>query len=152
MTACTRAIGSVRRKADRNERLARLATATIILASALIPVSLLVSTKGDSFTWGKLIPSLLAALAATIAGVIEFERPHERWKLYRGYQRAFEGERLRYENYVDPYDLEEPQRTRRFAGAIADLERHLHEEWSGLVPASAQIASRSVPPHTDSPK
>jgi hypothetical protein len=143
--ACARTIASVRRKADRNERLARIATTTIILASALIPVSLIVSSQGHPFVWGKLIPSLLAATAATVAGVVQFERPHERWKLYRGYQRALEVERFRYENSVDPYDLQEPQRTRRFAAAIADLEGRLHEEWSGLVPASAQVASRALP-------
>jgi hypothetical protein len=147
--ACARAIASVRRKADRNERLARVATTMIILTSALIPVSLIVSAETGAFVWGKLIPSLLAATAATVAGVIQFERPHERWKLYRGYQRALEVERFRYENQVEPYDLEDPARTRRFAAAIANLEGRLHEEWSGLVPASTQVASRVVPPQQD---
>jgi len=145
VSSCARAIASVRLKADRNERLARLATSTIILTSALIPVSLIVSSQGHPFLWGKLIPSLLAASAATVAGIIQFERPHERWRLYRGYQRALEGERFRYENNVEPYDVGEPERTRRFAARIADLQGRLHEEWSGLIPASAQVASRALP-------
>lgn len=78
--------------------------------------------------------------------MLQFERPHERWKLYRGYQRAFEAERFRYENGVAPYDGAEPGRTRGFAATIAQLQLHLHEEWSGLVPASAQVATRAITP------
>jgi hypothetical protein len=143
--SCARTIISVKRKADRNERLSRASTTILILTSALIPVSLIASGEGHPFLWGKLIPSLLAAAAATVAGVIQFERPHERWKLYRGYQRALEVERFRYECGVEPYDVEDPRRTRSFAAAVADLQLRLHEDWSGLVPASAQVASRAVP-------
>jgi hypothetical protein len=144
LAACGRTIDSVRRKADRNERLARVATGMIIITSALIPVSIIISTQGGEFAFGKLVPSILAALAATTAGVLQFERPHERWKLYRGYQRALEAERFRYENQVQPYDGDEAQRTRQFAAMVVQLQLHLHEEWSGLVPASAQVAVRAV--------
>ena len=138
LAACGRTIDSVRRKADHNERLARIVTGMIIVTSALIPVSIIISTQGGEFAWGKLVPSILAAAAATTAGILQFERPHERWKLYRGYQRALEAERFRYENQVQPYDGDETQRTRQFAATVAQLQLHLHEEWSGLVPASAQ--------------
>jgi hypothetical protein len=97
LAACGRTIDSVRRKADRNERLARVATGMIIVTSTLIPVSIIISTQAGEFAWGRLVPSILAATAATTAGILQFERPHERWKLYRGYQRALEAERFRYE-------------------------------------------------------
>jgi Protein of unknown function (DUF4231) len=74
LAACGRAIDSVRRKADRNERLARIATGMIIVTSALIPVSIIISTQGGEFAWGKLAPSILAAAAATTAGILQFER------------------------------------------------------------------------------
>lgn len=106
LVACSRAIASVRRKADRNERLARVSTALIILASAAISVAIILSTQDDAFFWGKLAPSLLAAVAAVAAGLLQVERPHERWKLYRGYQRRLEVERLRYENGVAPYNVD----------------------------------------------
>jgi hypothetical protein len=144
LDACDRAIASVRRKADSNERLARLATALIILASALIPVAIILSTQEHAFVWGKLVPSLLAALAAVAAGLLQVERPHERWKLYRGYQRVLEAERLCYQNGVMPYDIDGTQRKPRFAARIAELELRLHDEWSGLVPVSADIAQRDV--------
>jgi len=144
IAACERAIASVRSKANHNERLARVATSAIMLASALIPVSLISSTQGHPFLWGKLVPSLLAAAAAVAAGLVQFERPHERWKLYRGYQRALEVERFLYENEVGRYQCEAHQRTRLFAAEIARLKGTLHDEWSGLLPASSDVAARGV--------
>jgi hypothetical protein len=142
LEACARAIASVRRKADRNERLARSTTVLIILASALIPVAIILSTQHDAFLWGKLAPSILAAVAAVAAGLLQVERPHERWKLYRGYQRRFEVERLRYQNTVAPYDIPEPGRRSSFAARVGELQLRLHDEWVGLVPVSADIAQR----------
>jgi hypothetical protein len=144
LEACDRAIASVRRKADRNERLARLASTLIILASALIPVAIILSTQEHAFVWGKLLPSLLAATAVVAAGLLQVERPHERWKLYRGYQRVLEAERLRYQNGVEPYTGDETVRASQFAARIAELELRLHDEWSGLVPISADVAQRDV--------
>jgi hypothetical protein len=142
LEACDRAIASVRRKADRNERLARSTTALVIPASALIPVVIILSTQEHAFLWGKLAPSLLAAVAAVSAGLLQVERPHERWKLYRGYQRRLEVERLRYQNSVAPYDLPEPDRRRTFVARVGQLQLQLHDEWVGLVPVSADVAQR----------
>src|SRR4051794_36306197 len=94
--ACMRAIESVRAKADANERVARRSTFGIIVSSALIPVSLIVAGEGHDFFWGRLVPALLAASSALAAGWLQFERPHERWRLYRGYQRRLEDEMFRF--------------------------------------------------------
>jgi Protein of unknown function (DUF4231) len=142
LRACDRTIVSIRRKADRNERLARTTTVLIILASSLIPVAIILSTQEHAFLWGKLAPSLLAAIAAVAAGLLQVERPHERWKMYRGYQRRFEVERLRYQNAVAPYDVEEPERHSVFAARLGQLQLQLHDEWVGLVPVSADVAQR----------
>jgi cobalamin synthase len=56
-----------KRKGDAAKRVARLGTATIILASALVPVVLLVSTEWSPFIMGKVAPSILAAIAAVAA-------------------------------------------------------------------------------------
>jgi hypothetical protein len=153
LNACNRAIRSVKAKADRNERLARLTSSLIILASALIPIAIILSTKHAAFTWGKLTPSILAAVSAVAAGVLQVERPHERWKLYRGYQRVLEAERLRYENRVGVYDAAEQPRNAAFAERIAEVELRLHDDWGGLIPVSAAVAARgpSYPPAGTSP-
>jgi hypothetical protein len=146
LAACERAILSVRSKANHNEHLARMSTGAIILASALIPVSLIGSNQADAFLLGKLVPALLAAIAAVAAGVIQFERPHERWKLYRGYQRALEIERFLYQNEIGCYDCEAHTRARALAEQVAHLKAALHQEWSGLLASTSDLApSRSSP-------
>lgn len=147
LDACEASIISVSRKADHNERLARWSTAVIVISSALIPVFLLLSTQGLSFIWGKLVPALLAMTSALAAGILQFERPHDRWRLYRNYQRAFEDQRLRFQNSVDPYEgLDKADGERLLAVNVADLRLRLDQDWAGLVPASASIASEARPP------
>jgi uncharacterized protein DUF4231 len=114
VAACERAITSVRSKADRNERVARMTTTAITVASALIPVCLIASTQGHPLFGASSCPSLLAAIAATAAGIVQFERPHERWKLYRGHQRALEVERFRFQKRIAHY-----QSTNRSARAVS---------------------------------
>jgi len=134
LAACNRAIASVRAKANRNERLARRATAAIVAASALIPFSIVASGHGHPFVWGKLVPAGLAVVSAVAAGLLQFERPHERWKLYRGYQRQLEDERFRHQNRIAPYtQVDAEQRMHLLGTRVSALNSRLHEEWSGLV-------------------
>jgi hypothetical protein len=140
--ACDQAIESVRDKANANSRLARMGTAVITLSSASIPVLIIASTQWEGFVLGKLLPAAMASVSGAMAGWMQFSRPHERWKLYRGYQRALEIERLKYDNDVEPYDDGE-WRDRVFVERIAELQLALHDEWGGLVPRSSDLLKRS---------
>src|SRR5437899_1512582 len=100
---CDRIIASVRGKANNNERRARNGVLLVAASTALIPFSLVLSVNWAPFLLGKVIPAALAALAALVSTWLHTERPHERWQLYRGYQRAFEVERLRFKNSVGTY-------------------------------------------------
>ncbi|MDA0181531.1 DUF4231 domain-containing protein [Solirubrobacter phytolaccae] len=140
---CDRFIAEHTNKADRNKRRARLGTVAMAASTALIPASIVVSTAGHEFFWGKLVPSLLAAVAAIIAGLLTAERPHERWSLYRRYQRMFEAERLRYTSGVAPYRGADADAT--FASWLAAARLSVHEEWAGLIPASGEVASTTRP-------
>lgn len=137
LEACNDAIASVRAKANRNERVARWSTGLVIVLTASVSVLLLASTRWDGFVLGKLVPALLTAAAAVVAGYLQLERPHERWKLYRGYQRAFEVERMRFENAAAPYDGAEPEKL--LATRVAHLQLALHDDWAGLLPRSAEV-------------
>jgi hypothetical protein len=139
--ACDQAVESVRAKANANSRLARLGTAVITVSSASIPVLIIASTQWEGFVLGKLLPAAMASVSGAMAGWMQFSRPHERWKLYRGYQRALEIERLKYDNAVEPYD--DGERDRVFIERIADLQLALHDEWGGLVPRSSDLLKRA---------
>jgi hypothetical protein len=136
----------VRAKANENEVTSRVLTSVIVLATAGIPVLIVASTQWYEFTLGKLFPALLAAVAAGAAAWMQAARPNERWKLYRGYQRAAEVERLRFENEVAPYD-DDQTRDRVFIERLSELKLQLHDDWAGLVPRSTDVAAL-----TDRPK
>ena len=144
LAACNRAIESIRAKADNNERLARWSTGAIVMSSALIPLSIVASASGHPFVWGKLVPAALAVVSAVAAGLLQFERPHERWKLYRGYQRQLEDERFRHHNAIAPYTrADEEQRMRLLGERVSAINARLHDTWSGLVQGRVDALSQA---------
>jgi hypothetical protein len=140
LDACNQTIRSVRAKANWNENLARWGTGLIVVLTASVSVLLIASTHWDGFVVGKFVPAILTAAAAALAGYLQFEKPHERWKLYRGYQRALEVERMRFENKAPPYD--EADAETKLTERLAELQLALHADWAGLLPRSSEVAAR----------
>lgn len=141
---CDRFITEHKKKADANERRARWASSLLVGSTAAIPVFIVASTQVLDFTFGKLIPAGLAAISAAIAGLLQFERPHERWILYRRYQRLFEAERFLYVQGAGKYSATD--RDLSFAEWLANQRLAVHDEWAGLVPASEQVAKAAAKP------
>jgi hypothetical protein len=138
LAECNHFISEHKKKADTNERRARMASWVLVVSTAAIPVSIVASTQVLDFAFGKLIPAVLASISAAVAGLLQFERPHERWSLYRRYQRLFEAERFLYVQGAGEYS--EADRDRRFSEWLAVQRIAVHDEWAGLVPASDQVA------------
>jgi hypothetical protein len=138
LAECDRFIAEHREKADTNERRARWASWLLVGSTAAIPVFIIASTQVLDFAFGKLIPAILAAISAAIAGLLQFERLHERWSLYRRYQRLFEAERFLYVQGASQYSSVD--RDTRFCEWLANKRLAVHDEWAGLVPASDQVA------------
>lgn len=136
---CDAMIRYARRKADKNKRRSRVATASLLLTTSAIPVAVIVSDRTSVFWVGKVLVAALAALAAILGGWVRIERPHERWSLYRGYQRRLEAERIRHEHRVGPYNGED--RDAIFVEFVAQRQAELHGEWAGLLPTSSEISA-----------
>lgn len=131
--AVARSIGS---KADKNKVRARALTVSTTATTAAIPV--LIGLSGDSFILGKVLPSILAALTATVVALGQIERPHERWSLYRRYQRLLEADAKRYTYRIAPFA--DDQRERTLGARVAQYELDLQAEWEGLIPTGAELA------------
>lgn len=138
LAECDLFVSEHKKKADANERRARWASWVLVGSTAAIPVFIVTSTQVLAFTFGKLIPAGLAAISAAVAGLLQFERPHERWILYRRFQRLFEAERFLYLQGAGRYAANE--RDLLFAEWLANQRLAVHDEWAGLVPASDQVA------------
>ena len=118
---------SIRKKADKGKWRARASTTTTIMASATIPI-VLAFLEGHILL--RLTPSILAAITIVISAWTQIERPHERWVLYRRYQRRFEAEQLRYKFRIGKYTKN--TRERDFAEFVAQTQIDLHDEWKAL--------------------
>ena len=105
-------------------------------ATALIPVFI---GLASNFWLGRVVPSVFAALAAIGTAWVQIERPHERWSLYRRYHRAFQMDRILYVNGVDPYNRDDRDTVLIERLTLGQME--LHDEWAGLLPATAEVAS-----------
>ncbi|QCX27730.1 DUF4231 domain-containing protein [Nocardioides jishulii] len=137
LAMCTAVARSIGAKADKNRFRARALTVFTTAATAAIPV--FIGLSGDDFVTGKVVPSVLAALCATVVALGQFERPHERWTLYRRYQRLLEADAKRYTFGLEPFDNDDRDRT--LGARVAQYELDLQAEWEGLIPSSAELAT-----------
>jgi hypothetical protein len=140
---CNFVIDEVARKADAYKKKARWSASLLTASTALVPVMLIVAEQFDpdglaAFLFGRLGPGLLAALAAILSRWILLEQPHQRWTLYRHWQRTFEAERLRYRQGVGKYAGTDRDNT--LAQVLANGRVQLDTEWSSLVPVSKELA------------
>ncbi|RKS93490.1 uncharacterized protein DUF4231 [Microbacterium sp. AG790] len=134
---CAAVAASIGHKADGNKRRARAMTIAMTVTTAAIPV--LIGLSGSDFWWGKFAPSVLAAISALLVALNGLERPHERWVLYRRYQRLVQAEAKKYRFNARPYDGR--KRDRLLASNVAQLEIDLQMEWEGLIPSRSELAS-----------
>jgi hypothetical protein len=138
LSAADSVIRSIGKKAEKNKRRARAAVLFLATSSATIPLALVASTKYLSFFLGKILPAALAAIAAIVATWLEIERPHQRWTLYKRFERLFEAERLRYKHKLGKYGGADADGL--FWEVLAEGQLQLHDEWAGLIPQSSELA------------
>jgi hypothetical protein len=91
-----------------------------------------------AFLFGRLFPGLLAFFAAVLSRWIQIEQPHQRWTLYRRWQRIFEVRRLRYRQRIGRYAGDD--RDDLLAETLAEGQVELDSEWASLIPRSRTLA------------
>lgn len=109
------------------------------IGTASIPVFILVSTQAWSFWLGKFVPASIAAALFVAASYVQVERPHERWNVYRSFQRRLEAERLLFEAGAGRYG-HAVTREASLAERVAELTLQLHDEWSRVLPTPDEVA------------
>jgi hypothetical protein len=135
---CDRLIDAYARHANRQRNLAWLASLLIIFASSLIPVSIVLSTATGDFAFGKLLPSLLAAVAAGAAGAAHIVRPYDRWRIFNRQRYLLEAERLSYMHRLGDYAFGDADRL--LLNRIVEAHRAVTDEYQTLVPSTTAQA------------
>jgi hypothetical protein len=144
LDVCDSVIKSITSKADKNKRRARATSITLTAATAGVPVSIIFAEWFPTesflaFFFGRLLPGILAAAAAIVARWVQIEQPHQRWTLYRHWQRFFEAERLRYQHAIGRYSTDD--RDDLLAEVLAKGQLELDDQWASLVPRSRDVAT-----------
>ena len=127
-----RVAASIGDKADKNKHRGRAIILFIATSGAAIPV--LIGLSGSSWILAKVIPSILGALTVAATTWNQFERPHERWVLYRRYHRLLQTEIERYQYRVGSYEqLADDDAAKHLGDYVSSLQMDLHYEWEGLI-------------------
>jgi hypothetical protein len=100
---CDRLVAEWAHWAGHNRRLSFVAGLMVVWSASMIPVCIVVSTQTGAFVFGKLLPTLLGALAAAAAGAAQVVRPHDRWRILERQRFVLENERLGYVHRVGDY-------------------------------------------------
>ncbi|MEA2188310.1 MAG: hypothetical protein QOK16_3321 [Solirubrobacteraceae bacterium] len=135
---CDKLIDGYGRHANSQRRLAWLARLAIVWSSALIPVSIVVSTQTADFFFGKLLPSLLGALAAAAGGATQVVRPHDRWRIFNRQRYLLEAERMQYVHRLGVYASDDAERL--LLERVVDAHRAVTDEYQTLVPSRTAFA------------
>jgi hypothetical protein len=148
---CAAAIDHFAHEATKNQRLAWSAGLANVVASASIPVLIVVSTQSGAFWFGKLLPAVLAAISAVAAGAAQIVRPHERWRSCRQHQLLLEEELLRYVHRLGDYALKD--RDRHLVERVISFRHSALDEWRSFVPATpAEESLKAEGPSPAAPK
>jgi len=130
-------VKSITKKANKYKKWSRYTTILLATSSGFIPLFVGVF---DNWIFAKLIPSGLAAVSVIVASFIQLEKPQERWKLYRRFQRRLEEEWLYYKSNSNQYGTPEG-RDELFIKNIQKILINLHERWEGLIPEVSEVSS-----------
>lgn len=134
---CLQIAASIGSKADKNKSRARALTLLTTSATAAIPV--FIGLSGDNFVLGKVVPSILAATSAILVAIGQIEKPHERWSLYRRYERLLQAAAKRFVYRISPFDGNDREAV--LGAQVAQYELDLQAEWEGLIPSSSELAA-----------
>lgn len=124
-------------KAKHNKRESLWCFRLIMLSTLTAP--LLVSL-GEGLWFGKVVPSILSALAAFCTAWIQLRKPQELWSIYRGAQRQIELQITHYEFSIGEFkNCDENEKDKLLAYNVSKITLDTHELWRNRVPEPSTI-------------
>jgi hypothetical protein len=132
---CEQLIAGFKKKADHNKAESQGFFAAVIISTLATPLFV---TLGEGLIPGKLIPSLLSAVAAGATAWLQLRKPQQLWGMYRTAQRELEDNRNRYRYGLAPYS-DSMNRDNVLAEKISDLAIAVHHQWMPMIPSLDQL-------------
>lgn len=126
------------KKAGHNKRESLTCIALILGSSALAPLFI---TLGNGLFWGKIVPSVLSAVAGVFTSWMQLRKPQKLWGMYREAQRLIEDQVTKHQFKIGDYDTGEDI-DRLLAEKIASIALNAHNEWVKVIPAPETLTHK----------
>lgn len=127
---CTETTTAFKQKANHNKNEALNCFRIVMTATLLTPIFI---TLGPELWLGKVLPSVLSALAAASTAWLQLRKPQQLWALYRSCQRKLEDQQMRYTYEIEPY-AGNTAPDKLLAERVALICMEAHDKWLPIVP------------------
>ncbi len=126
-----------KKKADHNKRESLWCFRIIMFSTLCAPI--LVSL-GEGILLGKILPSILSAIAAFCTAWLQLRKPQELWSLYRNTQRQIEVQLAYFDFHIEEYKgLEKENADEKLALKVSQLVLEANNQWKKNVPSSFDL-------------
>ena len=133
---CEKMVKDLAKKASHNKAESLWSFKLTMILTLVAPIFIVSS---DEWFWGKLVPSLCAALASFLTAWIKLRKPESLWSLYRTGQRQIEKELRYYEAGIAPYNGSEPDK--KLVENVSNIFEKTHAGWLKLVPNAEDLVT-----------
>lgn len=137
---CEKLAGDLAKKASHNKAESLWSFKLTMILTLLTPIFI---TTSDDWLWGKLVPSVCAALASFLTAWIKLRKPESLWSLYRTGQRQIEKELRYYKSGITPYNGNESDK--KLVENVSNIFDKTHAGWLKLVPNAEDLVTESSP-------
>jgi hypothetical protein len=125
-------------KANHNKKESLWSFELIMTLTLVTPILINIS---DDWIWGKLLPSICAAIASFLTAWLKLRKPESLWSLYRSSQREIENEIRYYQSDISPYGEADSDKT--LIKNVTEIFNNTHTGWLKLVPSAERLPKPS---------
>lgn len=136
---CKLKVNEMKRKASHNKNETLWSFKLIMISTLAVPIFI---SFGDGDIYGKLIPSILAAISAFLTAWLQLRKPNQLWSLYRSAQRDLENELLLYKFGSEKYS-DAATKEKILIEDFSKIYMKVNENWTSLVPTKDDVVSAS---------
>jgi hypothetical protein len=142
LETCENMAKELSQKANHNKKESLWSFKLIMTLTLVTPILINIA---DDWIWGKLLPSICAAIASFLTAWLKLRKPESLWGLYRSSQREIENEIRYYQSDISPYGVGDSGKI--LIKNVTEIFNNTHIGWLKLVP-SAEGLPKNISPQS----
>ena len=132
---CQKLIEGFDSKANHNKRELLVCFMAAVICTTATPLFI---TLGPEFFWGKVVPSVLSAVATAATAWLQLRKPQHLWAMYRTAHRELQDHQTRYNHKIGAY-ADDAERHKILVENAADIAIDAHYDWLPVIPNVSQL-------------